>query len=136
MSDGVLLVSIVLGAVVILGLVQAWLNLGAASPPGIPVPWLSGPFGQQIRGDALLFFYSPRCPTCRAMYPHIERLADHEEQIFAVDVIQDAQLARAFGIEAVPTLIRIKDGLIRDTRVGMVPRASIEAMVRILTTGR
>lgn len=136
MSEGVLLLSLVLGAVAILGIVQAWLNLGATAPPGIPVPWLSGPIGELVRRDALLFFHTPRCRTCRAMYPHIERLATHDERILAVDVTREPGLARAFGIEAAPTVIRIKDGLVRDTRVGMVSRAGLETMVRILTTGR
>lgn len=136
MGEGTVLMLIALGAVGGLVLIQAWLNLGASAPRGVPVPWISGPLGKLVRGDAVLFFYNPACVASRALHPHVRELAGAEERIQIVDVTEALSIAHAFSVTCTPTLVRIQDGLVRDTRVGMVPRRELEAMIRILIARR
>ena len=57
-------------------------------------------------GDATLVeFTDPRCQPCRAMQPVVERLAAEQFPIRQVDVTQQPQLARQYGIVAYPTFV-------------------------------
>jgi thioredoxin 1 len=61
----------------------------------------------------LVDFHATWCGPCRAMGPAIEALREEfsgTAAIAKVDVDESTELAEAFGIQSIPTLIFFKDG--------------------------
>ncbi|HMA63361.1 MAG TPA: thioredoxin [bacterium] len=63
---------------------------------------------------AVIDFYADWCQPCKMIAPILEDLADEYEDevdIYKVDTGQEQELAAAFGIRSIPTLLFIpKDG--------------------------
>jgi thioredoxin 1 len=68
-----------------------------------------------IRAESpcLIDFYSERCPPCRRLIPVIDRLAAAYEEraaVYKINVGRSPQLARAFQIRSIPTVLLFKNG--------------------------
>ncbi len=63
----------------------------------------------------LIDFYAKWCGPCKAMSPHLERLAEEYDgriDVLKVDVDQERELTQVFGIQSMPTLLFIpQEGL-------------------------
>lgn len=73
-------------------------------------------------GLTVVDFWAPWCGPCRAMAPQIERAAVLRPQYrFAkVNVDENAALASAYGVRAIPTLAILRDGALLGTAPGLV----------------
>ncbi|MFB6072367.1 MAG: thioredoxin family protein [Halobacterium sp.] len=59
----------------------------------------------------LVDFYATWCGPCQMMEPAVEKLAGEDGVVVAkVDVDQRKQLAQAWGVQAMPTLVVAEDG--------------------------
>jgi len=70
---------------------------------------------------ALVYCYSPNCPPCRNMTPHIDKLAEETGKVFKLDITRNMELAQAIGIRATPTTLILDGGEIRKVLVGVKP---------------
>lgn len=63
-------------------------------------------------GVALLDFYADWCGPCRMVLPLVDEIAREREDLLVgkINVNENPELAREFGILSIPTLIVIKDG--------------------------
>lgn len=79
----------------------------------------------------LIDFFATWCGPCRMIAPLIEEIAnEHPEYVIAkVDVDDAPALARAFGIEVIPTLVVMKNGKITAKDTGARPKDAILAML-------
>lgn len=93
---------------------------------GKPAPNLAGAYAKAVKTGkpALFYFYSPGCGACRSMTPVVEGYTKKSTRCFKVDVSQDMNTARAFGVMATPSTVVVENGVIRDFLVG--PRAAPE----------
>jgi len=98
---------------------------------GKPAPELAGPAGARVAGGkaALFYFYSPACGACRAMTPVVRQLAQGDPGVFPVDVSQDMDTARRFGVMATPTTILVRGGVVERVLVGAQPEATLRGLV-------
>jgi thioredoxin 1 len=73
-------------------------------------------------GLTVIDFWAPWCGPCPAMAPQIERAARLRPQYrFAkVNVDDNAALASAYGVRAIPTLAILRDGELLGTAPGLV----------------
>lgn len=81
----------------------------------------------------LVDFWAPWCGPCRMIAPVLEKLAGEygEAMVVAkVNTDENQQWATRYGIQGIPTLLFIKDGLVRDTIVGAAPASLIQAKVQ------
>ena len=81
----------------------------------------------------LVDFWATWCGPCRMLAPTIELLAEEMEgvaKVGKVNVDEQPGLAARFGISSIPTLIVFEDGKVKNTSVGVVPKAMIEDMLR------
>lgn len=120
--------SYLLGIVVLFaGLVvvmQFAVRLKARAQRGKPLPELSGPWSDRLRGQAsrLLYFFSPGCAACRPLTPRFEQLSrGRPGSVFVVNVAEELPLARALNVMATPTVVEVANGTIVGFHVGMPP---------------
>lgn len=79
----------------------------------------------------LLDFYAAWCGPCRMVSPIIDEIAEETEtvKVGKINVDDQPELARAFGVMSIPTLVVVKDGKIVNKTVGARPKAAIKAMI-------
>ena len=84
-------------------------------------------------GLALVDFWATWCGPCRMQAPILEKL-DAElggsVKVCKVDVDEEPDLARRFGVMSIPTLIAFRDGQAVAQRVGVLSLDALKAMLR------
>jgi thioredoxin 1 len=76
----------------------------------------------------LIDFWATWCGPCRMIAPIVEELAveyDGKAKIGKVDVDENQQITIKFGVRSIPTLLIFKDGKLKDTIIGAVPKSQI-----------
>ena len=79
----------------------------------------------------LLDFWAPWCGPCRMVVPIVEEIADERPDIKVgkINVDEEAELARQFGIMSIPTLVVIEKGKIVNQAMGARPKEAILGML-------
>ena len=80
---------------------------------------------------ALLDFYADWCGPCRMVGPVIEEIArEHPELLVGkVNVDEEPELASAFSVMSIPTLVVLKNGKSARQVTGARPKAQILALL-------
>ena len=79
----------------------------------------------------LVDFYADWCGPCRMVAPIIEEIAEERTDITVgkINVDDEPELASAFGVSTIPTLVVIKDGKVTKQISGARPKAAILSML-------
>lgn len=82
--------------------------------------------------NVLLDFWASWCGPCRMVSPIVDEIAEENPDIKVgkINVDEQPELAGAFQIQSIPTLVAIKNGRIADVAVGARDKKSILAMVK------
>lgn len=80
----------------------------------------------------LVDFYADWCGPCRMVSPIVDEIAaEHPEyKVVKVNVDAENELASAYGVMSIPTLIVIKGGKVVEQSTGARPKAQILAMLQ------
>lgn len=81
----------------------------------------------------LLDFWASWCGPCRMLSPIVDEIAEEGDGSFKVgkvNVDEQPELAKKFGIMSIPTLIVIKDGKEAQKSVGVRPKQAILEMLK------
>lgn len=76
-------------------------------------------------------FWAQWCGPCRMLAPTVEALAEEREDIKVckVDVDEERELAIAYGIESIPTLLVFQNGQKTNQSVGVITQQQMENLL-------
>ncbi|HIS75567.1 MAG TPA: thioredoxin [Candidatus Merdivicinus excrementipullorum] len=79
----------------------------------------------------LLDFWATWCGPCRMLSPTVDQVAEERPDVMVgkVNVDEQPELAQAFGVMSIPTLVVLKGGKTVETSVGVKPKAAVLAML-------
>lgn len=127
-----LILALALAALVVFAL--RWLLLrrarsvqGKAAPDNLPTD-----IAQRLaeRGRVLIYFFSPTCGACRSITPVVDRLVQEHDNVFKVDISQNAALPRSLGVMGTPSSISLAHGKVEEVVLGPIAEAKLRSMLQ------
>lgn len=84
-------------------------------------------------GLSLLDFYADWCGPCRMVLPIVDEIAGEREDLLVgkINVNDNPDLAREFGVISIPTLVVMKDGKVLKKVSGAKSKSQILDLVRV-----
>ncbi len=79
----------------------------------------------------LVDFWAEWCGPCKQFGPIYEKVSEkHDDVVFGkVDTDAHQQLAGAFGIRSIPTLMAFREGVMVFSQAGALPEAAVEDLL-------
>ena len=80
----------------------------------------------------LLDFYADWCGPCRMVSPLVDEIAEECPEYFVgkINVDEEGELAAAFGVTSIPTLVVMKGGKVVSQSAGARPKNQILDMLK------
>ena len=88
-------------------------------------------FNELIQKKVLVDFYATWCGPCKMLSPVLEQTAKEVDiDILKVDVDENRQLAKEYGVMSIPCLILFENGKEIKRNLGFMPKEKIKDFVK------
>jgi thioredoxin 2 len=87
---------------------------------------------EKAAGPVLVDLWAPWCGPCRMVSPALEQVATElagRLKLVKVNVDNAPRLQQRFGVQAIPTLLILRDGEVAARQTGAAPAAALRAWV-------
>lgn len=85
---------------------------------------------EKENGLVMVDFFANWCAPCKAIAPILEELSKSKNvKLIKVDVDQNPELASDFNVKGIPTVLFMKNGVLKETHVGAAPKAKLEVLL-------
>ena len=85
-------------------------------------------FDELINDDKVLVdFYADWCGPCRMLSPILDEVVEKENiKLVKVNVDNNAELAKKYGVMSIPTIILFKDGKEINKNIGLISKEELK----------
>ena len=94
-------------------------------------------FEQQVLQSelpVLVDYWAEWCAPCKAMAPVLDEIAEEYHgrlRVVKVNVEQEPQIARQWGVRSQPTLMLFKNGTVEAQKVGAMSKSQLKAFIEL-----
>ena len=85
-------------------------------------------FDELIQEKVLVDFYANWCGPCKMLSPILEKL--EEVKVLKVNVDENPELARKYGVMSIPCLILFEKGKELKRNVGFIPENKLKEFIK------
>lgn len=87
-------------------------------------------FNEIIKNKVLVDFYADWCGPCKMLAMEIEKVASEIDiDIVKVNVDEEEEIARKYGVMSIPTLILFENGQELKKTIGFMPKERIKEFI-------
>ena len=87
-------------------------------------------FNEIIKNKVLVDFYADWCGPCKMLAMEIEKVASEIDiDIVKVNVDEEEEIARRYGVMSIPTLILFENGQELKKTIGFMPKEKIKEFI-------
>jgi len=100
------------------------------------IEFTDGNFDEEVLNSnlpVLIDLWASWCAPCYMISPIVEELADEyagKIKVGKLNVDQNPNVPGRYNVRAIPTLLFFKDGKLYDQIVGVVPKSTIEEVIK------
>lgn len=88
-------------------------------------------FKELINNKVIVDFYADWCGPCKMLSPVLEKISEEENiDIVKINVDNEQELAREYGIMSIPTLIVFENGKEINKNIGLCSKQDIKEMIK------
>ncbi|MGN1127451.1 MAG: thioredoxin [Candidatus Flemingiibacterium sp.] len=80
----------------------------------------------------LVDFWAPWCGPCRMLGPVVAEIAEEyagRVKVGKVNVDDEPELAAAFNVSSIPTVIVVKNGVVTEVSIGYKPKSELVKLI-------
>ena len=77
-------------------------------------------------------FWAEWCGPCKQVGPILEEISDEKKDqinVYKINIDENPEIPQKYGVRGIPTLMFFNDGKLIDTKVGSIPKSSLNKWI-------